>query len=256
MDATLLDVAGGVATITLNQPDNRNALSRALVHGLWDHLHAALGDDAVRVIVVTNAGSVFCAGADLADRPDQMAAGAGSGPGLADLLALLTTAPKPTVGRIAGHCSGGGVGLAAAFDIAVADESVKFGFTEVRLGVAPAVISVVCLPKLSRRDAMELFLRGTRWPAAKAAEVGLITSAVPASALDADVDVIVADLLLGGPLALAASKDIVNRVPAMAPADAFAEMARLSGELFRSVEAAEGIAAYRDKRPPAWVPGE
>lgn len=250
----MLEVEGGVATITLNQPENRNALSRALVAGLWDHLRAALADEAVRAVVVTNAGSVFCAGADLAERPDEMAAGAAGGPGLADILQLVITAPVPTIARIAGHCSGGGVGLAAAFDIAIAADDVKFGFTEVRLGVAPAVISVVCLPKLSRRDALELFLRGNRWPATTAAAVGLITRAVAPEQLDAEVDAVLADVLLGGPRALAAAKELVNEVPAMPLAAAFAHTSQLSGELFRSAEAAEGIAAYRERRPPAWAP--
>jgi methylglutaconyl-CoA hydratase len=157
------------------------------------------------------------------------------------------------IGRIAGHVVGGGNGLAAALDISIAADNVKFGFTEVRLGVAPAIISVVCLPKMRPGEAMEAFLRGHRFPAARAAELGLINRAVPADQLDAAVEEVLADLRKGGPNALGFAKRLVREVPLMTQKDAFAWTSRLSGELFRSEEAAEGMQAFLQKRKPKWL---
>ena len=158
--------------------------------------------------------------------------------------------------RIAGHCMGGGVGLAAACDLSVAAEEAKFGFTEVRLGVAPAIISVVCLPKLRRADALELFLTGQRISAARAAEVGLITKAAPRETLDAEIDALVSQLVAGGPAALAAAKRLVFDVPVLGRTAAYKQTTAISQALFGSEEAAEGIAAFREKRQPSWVPQE
>ena len=144
--------------------------------------------------------------------------------------------------------------MAAACDLSVAHTGVRFGFTEVRLGVAPAIISVVCLPKLRRGDALELYLTGERISASRAAEVGLITSAVPEEALDGTVADLVAKLTAGGPGALAAAKQLVFDVPGTERAEAFAWMSEVSRSLFASEEAAEGMAAFREKRPPSWVP--
>lgn len=249
MSATTLTVDAGVATITLAQPDSRNALSNALVDSLGDQFSAAIDDDEARVIVLTNESHVFCAGADLTG-------GDGSDPrhSLVDIFELILGSPKPVIGRIAGHCMGGGVGLAAACDISVVTAEAKIGFTEVRIGVAPAMISVICLPKMRRADAMELFLSGERITAARAVEVGLLNRVVAADSLDAAVDEIVANVVAGGPLALAAAKRLVNEVPAMDRAAAFAFTEPFSAELFASDEATEGIAAFREKRTAAWVP--
>jgi methylglutaconyl-CoA hydratase len=252
VSAVLYDVARGVATLTLNQPDNHNALSVELVNGLRTALDDALADDAVRVIILTNNGKTFCAGADLRAQGGQ----GGSPTAFPSVLADMMDGPKPVVGRIAGGCFGGGVGLAAACDISVAADDVRIGFTEVRIGVAPAVISVAVLPKLRRSDALELFLTGERNTAAQAAAVGLVNHAVPVADLDAAVDDIVGTLVLGGPLALRAAKELIRRVPGMGRADAFEWTAGLSASLFRSDEAAEGIAAFRDKRPASWVPSD
>lgn len=246
--AVRLDVADEVATLVLDQPDTHNALSIDLVDDLRAGLDAALADADVRVIVLTNAGPTFCAGADLR-------AGTGSPPAFPSILADLLDSPKPVVGRIAGGCFGGGVGLAAACDISIVAESVRFGFTEVRLGVAPAVISVVCLPKLRPADALELFLTGERIPAARAAEIGLVARAVPDDQLDAAVADTVAKLRLGGPNALAAAKQLIRRVPTLSREDAFAWTAELSAALFGSEEAAAGTTAFRAKQPPPWARG-
>jgi methylglutaconyl-CoA hydratase len=252
-EAVRYGLSGGVATLTMDQPHNRNAMTPALLAGLADGLDAALSDAAVGVIVVTNTGPAFCAGADLSDG-EKPRRGRRKELGLADILADIQDAPKPVVARIAGHCVAGGIGLAAACDISVASEDARFAFTEVRIGVAPAIISVVCLPKLRRVDALELFLSGERISAARAAEVGLITRAVPAAGLDDEVAAVLAKLLAGGPSALAAAKRLVYTIPGMDRKAAFERTTELSASLFASAEAAEGIAAFREKRPPSWAP--
>lgn len=248
-EAVRYAVAGRVATLTMDQPHNRNALTPALLNGLADGLAAAVADAAVRVIVLTAAGPVFCAGADLSGGGSAAVAPRA---GLTDVLAAIQDSPKPVLARIGGHCMGGGVGLAAACDISLASDTVRFGFTEVRVGVAPAMISVVCLPKLRRGDALELFLSGERISAERAAAVGLITRAVPADALDAEAAAMTDRLLAGGPSALAAAKRLVYTVPGMARDEAFTWTGELSRTLFGSAEAAEGMAAFREKRPPSW----
>ena len=248
-DAVLYDVARGTATLTLNQPDNRNALTPALLDGLGSGLDSALSDGSVRVILLTNNGPAFCAGADLK--------GGGLAPSRFDLAGILSTiqdSPKPVVGRIAGHCMGGGVGLAAACDISVARADVRFGFTEVRIGAAPAIISVVCLPKMRRGDALELFLSGERISARRAAEVGLINSVAESEDFDAALEDLVGKLLAGGPIALSAAKRLVFEVPRVDRETAFALTSEISRGLFGSAEAAEGMAAFREKRTPSWAP--
>lgn len=245
-------LADGVCTVTLNDPDRRNALSRDLLVELVDVLDDADADDAVRVVVLTNAGTVFCAGANLSE---QSGSGGGRTVEMADVFGRFRRSPKPYVGRIAGHCVAGGMGLAAAMDISVGLEDAKFGFTEVRVGVAPAMISVLCLPKLREADARAAFLRGNRFSGAEAARMGLINAAVPADRLDAEVAAVVADLLQGGPGAIAASKRLLAEVPGMAVDEAFAWTQQLSAELFRSDEARAGMGAYLEKRPAPWVPG-
>ncbi len=252
MNPVKVSTERGVTTVTLADVENRNALGGALVQGLYDAIEAANADPAVRAVVVTNEGNTFCAGANLKERSG---AAGGSAPsvGFEELLAAIQASPTPIVGRIAGHVVGGGNGLAAALDVSIAAEDVKFGFSEVRLGVAPAIIAVVCLPKMRPGEAMEAFLRGHRFPAARAAELGLINRAVPAAELDAAVDAVLADLRQGGPHALAAAKRLVHEVPRMDPKDAFPWAAQLSAGLFRSDEAKEGMAAFLGKRKPSWA---
>jgi methylglutaconyl-CoA hydratase len=256
-EAVRYAVSGAVATLTMDQPHNRNALTQALMTGLAEGFAKALADESVGVVVLTHTGPAFCAGADLSGGTPAGAGGkrrGGRRDGLADLLATILDSPKPVVARIAGHCVGGGIGLAAACDISLAAQEARFAFTEVRVGVAPAIISVVCLPKLRRADALELFLSGERITAARAAEVGLITRAVPEDGLDAEVAAMAAKLLAGGPSALAAAKRLVYTIPGMEREAAFTRTTEISQALFGSAEAAEGMAAFRDKRPPSWAP--
>ena len=243
----------GVFTITLADPDNRNALSRQLGRELVDALAEARDRADIRVVVLTNEGRVFCAGADLSERSEAADPVEPAAVDPIDIFGGIRDLPKPVVGRIAGHAVAGGMGLAASCDLSVAVHDVKFGFTEVRVGVAPAIISVICLPKMRHADAADAFLRGTRFPAEEAVRLGLINEAVGADELDAAVEAIVADLLLGGPGALAATKSLLQQVPARSFADGLAWTAALSAELFETDEAREGMRSFLEKRPPGWA---
>ena len=208
----------------------------------------------MRVIVLTGTGSVFCAGADLKERRTVTTTAADDDlPAFVRIFQAIRSAPKPVVGKLNGSALAGGLGLACSCDITIAPERAMFGFTEVRIGVAPAIISVVCLPKMRAADAAELFLTGERINAKEAARVGLINRAVPDDALEAEADALIGKLLLGGPKAMAASKNLLTAVPAFAnEEDAFRWTAKLSGELFASAEAAEGMGAFAAKRTPNW----
>jgi len=251
-------VERGVMTITLADEARRNALSTELTGELVAAFRAADDDPAVRVVVLTNRGSVFCAGADLSARSSESSGSSSSVPAAVtdprQLFGHIRRSPKPFVGRIAGHCVAGGMGLAAACDISVVVDDAKLGFTEVRVGVAPAVISVVCLPKMRSADARSAFLRGNRFTAAQAVEMGLVNTAVPRDELDATVDAVVADLLAGSPAALAASKQLLERVPSMPVDDAFSWTSELSAALFAGDDAQQGMRAYLEKRPAPWIP--
>ncbi|MCU1364254.1 MAG: Enoyl-CoA hydratase/isomerase [Acidimicrobiaceae bacterium] len=238
-------------TITLSDEERRNALSDEMITALMSAIDVAEGDSTVRVVILTNKGSVFCAGANLSERSRSTPTGRTFQ--LDELLRRISLSPKPFVGRLAGHCVAGGVGLAAVTDVSVAIESATFGFSEVRVGVAPAIISVVCLPKMRRGDAQSAFLRGTRFSAREAANLGLINQAVPPESLDHEVESIVNDLLAGEPNALAAVKLLTSSVPTMSEEEAFAWTAELSATLFASNEAKEGMRAFLEKRPASWV---
>jgi len=246
-------VARGTATITLDSPHNRNALSAQLRRELSASLAKARGDDEVRVIVLTHTGTVFCAGMDLKE-----SRGAGADDqGVNEFPAILEqlwTSPKPVVARLAGPARAGGVGMVAAADIVVAAREVSFAFTEVRIGVVPAVISLTVLPRVAPRAAQELFLTGEAFDAERAERIGLITAAVDADKLDAEVDRYVNALAHGAPHALAATKELLSSPQPPTPSAGFAEMIALSARFFASDEGQEGIRAFAEKRKPAWVP--
>lgn len=245
-------VADGVATLTLDSDANRNALSRRLIRELLDALDRALADEAVRVLLLDHVGRVFCAGADLAETAAAREAGQVPAGDMPALLAAIWDAPKPVVARVGGAARAGGLGLIAACDLAVAAQDATFAFTEVRLGVIPAVISAPVLRRLPSRAAAELYLTGDTFDGRRAAELGLVTAAVPADELDATVERYVAALVRGAPGALAGAKALLHGGPPIRPElDALAE---LSGGYFLSAEGREGVAAFREKRAPRWVP--
>lgn len=246
-------VEGAVATVTLDRPEQRNRLDVPGLTALAESLERASVDSAVRVIVLTGTGTTFCAGADLSAAAGEGFAGGGPD-ALVRVLATMLDSPLPIIARVQGHVAGGGNGLVAACDIAVASADARFAFSEVRVGVAPAVISVACLQVMHRRDAQELLLTGERVDAERALRAGLVTAVVPADELDARVRAYVDALALGGPDAVARTKELLRRVPAMERDEAFAVTAALSAQAFSSDEAREGMTAFLEKRPPAWAP--
>ncbi|MHB8379178.1 MAG: enoyl-CoA hydratase/isomerase family protein [Acidimicrobiales bacterium] len=242
-----------VLTITLNDQERRNSLSVQLLRELRAAIDKAEGNDAVRVVVVTNSGTTFCAGANLAERSKSDGAPNEDVVDMSEIFLRIRHSAKPFVGRLAGHCVAGGVGLAAVMDVSVAIDTAKFGFTEVRLGVAPAIISVVCLPKMRLADAQNAFLRGNRFSADEAARMGLITKAVPPAEIDREINAIVSDLLAGEPHALDVAKQLTVSTGSMSEEQAFVWASQTSAGLFQSAEAREGISAYLEKRPASWV---
>lgn len=251
----LLDVSDGVATITMNRPERRNMLTASGMGLLAEHLRTAGADPAVRVIVLTGSGNTFCSGADLsAASAADSASFTGSGPGaLVAVLEAMLDNPKPVIARVQGHVAGGGNGLVAAADLSVAAESAKFAFSEVRLGLAPAVISVVCLARMHRADAQELLLTGDRVAAERLVGAGMLNRVVPDEELDAAVAAYVASLVAGGPQALAHTKDLLRVVPGMPRSEAFAHTAALSAQLFASEEAAAGMTAFLTRSAAPWL---
>lgn len=244
---------GAVMTLVLNDVERRNVISRALLNELIDAIDVVEALPGVRAVVVTNRGTSFCAGANLSEFSGPSSPTESRTVDLAELFTRIRTSRLPFVGQIKGHCVGGGVGLAAVMDISVAVASATFGFSEVRLGVAPAVISVVVLPKMRPADAREHFLRGDRFDAVHAAEIGLINRAVDADDIDHAVEEIVNDLLRGAPGAIALSKQLTTVVSDLDDESAFAWTAQVSAERFASDEAREGVSAFLEKRPAAWV---
>jgi len=257
----LTAIVAGVARITLNRPEKRNALNHATVAALTSELQRCAADAAVRAVQITGAGTAFCAGADLTEMQAQ--AHAGEAANLADaeqlstLLALLDSLPKPTLARVNGDGYGGALGLLGACDVVVAVEDAKFAFTEVRLGIIPAVISPFVLGKIGESAARRYFLTAETITAATLQELGLVHEVVPAGQLDAVCARITQAILKGAPQALAAAKTLVRDVAhvgarnrASASLDAAARLAKLRVE----AEAQEGFAAFFTKRKPSWRP--
>jgi len=245
-----VSVAGGVATLTLDSPANRNALSRAMRAQLRTAVAEALADDAVRVLVLDHTGRVFCSGMDLAE-----AAGGGAQEQgvreFPEILALIWSSPKPMLAVVRGPARAGGVGLLAACDVVVAASSSTFGFSEVRLGLVPAVISAVVLPRMLPHVAHRLMLTGEVFGAAVAAAGGLVDLAVPDDEVDATVAAQVTALAAGAPVALAETKRLLR---ARQAALEFDQLLELSARFFAGEEGQEGIAAFREKRRARWVP--
>ena len=256
MSGVRYEVGGEVATITLAAPEARNVLTTESMRALREHLAAADADESVRVVVLTGEGTTFCAGADLAGAAAADADSfTESGPGaLVAVLEAMLELPKPIVARVQGHVAGGGNGLVAAADLAVAVETARFAFSEVRVGVAPAVISVVCLARMTPAHARELLLTGERVSAERVREAGLVTAVAAEGALDSVVDGYVDALRRGGPQALAATKELLRRVPSLPREEAFAWTAAMSAGLFGSDEARAGMSAFLERRPAPWAP--
>ncbi|MEV5340984.1 enoyl-CoA hydratase family protein [Streptomyces sp. NPDC052676] len=235
--------ARGIETLTLDAPHHRNALSATLVGELADALTDCGKDHDVRAVVLTHTGTTFSAGADLRDPPHPDA--------LVALLRQLVALPKPVVARVTGHVRAGGLGLLAACDIAAASHTATFAFTEVRIGVAPAVISLPLLPRTDPRALTRYYLTGERFDAVEAARIGLVTTAGD------DVDDLLTPLLDGlrrsSPQALTETKRLLTARVLKAFEQDAAALTALSARLFASAEAREGMTAFLERRDPEWV---
>ncbi len=236
----------GVATITLDSPHNRNALSRQLLTELFDALDRAEEDQDARVVLIRSADRVFCSGADLSE-----AAGGGMDEGTKALVALqrrLVTHDRPVVTRLAGPVRAGGLGIVASSDVVLCSDDVTFAFTESRLALAPAVISLTVVPRLTSRAAAETFLTGRTFDAREAAAMGLVTRAVPGDELDDAVTEVCSELKKAHPQGLRETKallarDLLARIDSQAD-----EMAALSARLFGSDEAREAMTAFLNRK--------
>jgi methylglutaconyl-CoA hydratase len=253
-DLIRYEVRRGVAILTLDSPPNRNALSVALIEQLLAALNEAERDDAVRVVVVTHTGSVFSSGADLTETAAALETGRVPVGRLGDVLAAIWESTKPVVARVGGAARAGGLGLIAAADIAVCAREATFAFTEVRIGVIPAVISATVLPRLDSRAANELYLTGEVFDGDRAAQIGLVTAAVDVTELDATVAHYAAALGRGAPGALAGAKSLLRRDRPVTLRDDIRVLTEMSVGYFGSDEGREGMAAFRDKRDPSWMP--
>jgi enoyl-CoA hydratase len=242
----------GVVTLTLDSPANRNALSTRLVAELTEDLAAADGDKEVRAVVLTHTGSVFCAGADLKEATSDDPA---SGPrNLVQLMRTIVDLGKPVVAKVNGHVRAGGLGLIGACDIAVSGPKSTFAFTEVRLGLAPAVISLPLLPRLDPRAASAWYLTGAVFDAREAARIGLITHAeTEDDGLEAACEEYLDSLRKASPQGLAETKRLVT-TDVLAAFDKHGDaMVETSTRLFSSDEAQEGMRAFLERRPPSWA---
>jgi methylglutaconyl-CoA hydratase len=256
MELVRTATVAGVTTLTLDSPANRNALSTLLMRELLDGLTAALTDPAVRAVVLSHTGPVFCSGADLKETAEARADGRIPADLIGDVLAAIWEFPKPVLARVGGPARAGGLGLIAAADIAVCTEDATFAFSEVRLGVIPAIISATVLPRLAPRAAAELYLTGDVFDGRRAAQIGLVTAAVPAAQLDDAVTRYRTALVRGGPLALAGAKQLLRRTRQPTIRAELAELTERSAGYFRAEEGREGVAAFREKRDANWVPIE
>ena len=236
-------IEGEVATITLDSPSNRNALSRPLLEQLHDALDEA-EQPGVRVVVLAHTPPVFCAGADLRERSDGSTIGISSSL-MVRAIERLGSGNAPTIAAVNGPVRAGGVGLMAACDLVVVAATVTFAFSEVRIGVAPAIISVPILARCGWSKLAASFLTGEAFDAASAREMGLVTHVT--DDVPATVAALAAGILAGAPGAVAATRRILRN----ASLD-MAEMQALSEALFNSPEAAEGLRAFASKTPPKW----
>ncbi len=252
-----MDRDGAIARVTLNRPAIRNAFNDEMLADLLEIFGEIQSDGELRIVILSGAGQAFCAGADLTwmkrvvdySRDENLA----DSLRLADMLRMIYTCPKPVIGRINGAAIGGGTGIVAACDISYAADSAVFAFSETKLGLTPAAISPYLLKRMGERNLREFFLTGARFSAARAVELGLINAAAPADDLDTLVAETVAQILSGGPQALASSKELIRQVAERSITDNGPYTAEVITDLRMSDEGQEGMNAFLEKRRPRWV---
>lgn len=257
-DTISLDVDGrGVATLTLNRPEKHNAMSARMLAELTQAAAQLGSDAAVRVVVLTGAGTSFCAGGDLGwmrDQADMDAATRSKEAGkLAAMLGALNTLPKPLIGRVQGNAFGGGVGMASVCDVAIGVDTLKMGFTETRLGIIPATIGPYVLARMGEGRARRVFMSARLFGASEAVDLGLLARSVPLADLDTAIEAEVTPYLSCAPGAVAAAKKLARELgPRIDDAVVAHTIAALAAR-WETDEAAEGIGAFFDKRKAAWV---
>ena len=254
-----LNKVGPVATITLARPDLHNAFDAAMIGELRDCFTALASDESARVVVLTGAGPSFCAGADLHwmrasldwSREQNLA----DAEALAAMFEAAWSLPKPLIGRIGGAALGGGAGLVACCDIAVAAATARFGFSEVKLGLIPAVIAQYVVPKIGVSHARALFVSGERFSAERAFEIGLVHAITGADGLDATVQSLIARMLSSGPAAAGAAKRLVDAVWTLERDAARRYVVEAIADARAGPEGQEGVRAFLEKRKPSWGDG-
>jgi methylglutaconyl-CoA hydratase len=248
---------GPVATVTMARPDVHNAFNEHLISQLREAFDTLGEDDKVRVVVLSGEGKSFSAGADLEWM--RRAAGFSDEENLRDAAAAaalwraVAECPKPVIARVHGNAFGGGAGLVAAADIAIAADTAMFGFTEVRLGLVPATVAPHAVEKIGAGRALPLFLTGERFDAPRALAIGLVHQVVPTTQLDVAVGAAVDALLMGGPEALAACKELVRKSESTNRAEIDGYTAALIASARAGEEGREGVAAFLEKRKPQWA---
>jgi methylglutaconyl-CoA hydratase len=248
---------GAVEYLSLNRPDVRNAFNDDVIAELTAWATSAHEDRSLRVVVLSGEGKVFSAGADanwMAKMVDYSHdENVRDATRMAEMFLALDTLPAAVIGRIQGAALGGGAGLAAICDIAVAEDEAVFGFTETKLGILPAVISPYVLPKIGPSAARELFLTGMRFPASRAKEIGLVHAVVPKAELDGTVQSYVTELLSASQSAIAVAKALIPRVCGRTPADSMAMTSAAIAKQRVSPEGQEGLRTFLAKRKPSWA---
>jgi methylglutaconyl-CoA hydratase len=247
---------GSVEYLTLNRPDVRNAFNEHVIEELTRWAEVTANDDAIRCVVLAGAGTHFCAGADVTWMSKMVSyteeENVRDARAMANMFSLLDTLPMPLIGRVHGAALGGGAGLAAVCDIVVAEEKAVFGFTEVKLGILPAVISPYTLAKIGRSAVRELFLTGMRFSAQRAKEIGLVHAVVSTDQLDAKVQEYEREVLSAGPDGIALAKALIPTVWSLAAADAATLTAKAIAHQRVSSEGQEGLKAFLEKRKAEW----
>ena len=247
---------GPVATVTLARPESHNSLNVDLIGELTRCFEEISDDESVRVVVLEGEGRSFCAGADIGYMCETATfsyeENIEDATRLATMFYTLDECPKPVVAKVHGAAMGGGAGLVAVADVAVAEEGARFAFTEVRLGIAPATISPFVARKLGTSHARSLFVTGERFDAERARQIGLVHEVVPGDELDAAIENKVGELLQGGPVAQATIKALLRRLETTEPMEAPGLTSRVISELRTGEEGQEGLAAFLEKRDPGW----
>ncbi len=250
--------ARGVLEIRLNRPEKHNAFNAQVISDLKEAFDQASVDESVRVVLLTGAGKSFSAGADIdwmrSQGRENEKANVQSALQMSEMFLAIHDCSKPVIAKVHGAALGGGTGLVAASDIAIASEDAIFGFTEVRLGIIPAVISPFAIEKLGPGSARALFLLGRRFNGVEAARLGLVFRSVPAADLGDEIENCLADLLRGSPMALKAAKELAQSLSPQAPQSHIPRCAEAIAKIRGSEEAQEGLSAFLERRRPSWFP--